>query len=1341
MKKKRGILILALVASLVILAPGKATTSQQTAGESFEKALYAEEGQGDLQKAIALYQDIVKRFPGEREIAAKALLHIGMCYEKLGKTEARNAYSRLLKDYGDQLQLAKEARSRLAKLETVVGGAPHENAGLVFRKLEVADVGRSHQARLSPDGSKLLYIGYQDKEPRYNLRVLDFASGKSLTLVEGIDANVGTLIFEWSPDGKRVVFKPSRGELRLIDSAGGKAEPLWSSAEKDTAVYPLDWSDQNHAILIALVNYTEKSARLAILPEKGGEPRIVVSGQPNDLADIAQFSPDGRLIVGMRSKERNTDVYVWSVDGSGETRVTDHPADDEYPLWSPDGKFIVFTSNRAKTVDLWAVPMAGSQPAGDPIRIQADLGKNRIPVDFTRSGQLLFYAMRSAGTPPDLFVIPVDAKTGEARGSFRPFARYPTQTTFLRWSPDGSRITYTSRKGNIQLPNAYVSSGGTQEDLEIPARGYFMGNLEWSRDGKSLLFPGWNNEDGRVGIFRISLESSQIEPVQPLGERYGANFKGAYINIRWLPLAGKYMFARLLGENEGEGVEELFLMDPADYRIERIGEKFGISGWGIPSPDGRYLIAANFKEKKITLLTIPDGMSRYLCAFLPDGWPSFSWSPDGKRLVWGEGRWLKSLSVLDGTIQTLVEAGPDQKLSSGLTGTPNTAWSPDGTKIAYALQGPAAESGVRGELWIVDASGGSPRKIADAPASHPRLGEVVWHPSGKMIFAQGQAGEGTGRMFEHWVMENFLPAPQAGLGKNAREFQIRKVWGEALDTYFMGAPSPDGKLLSYSSEQDFLSLGVRDLVKGENRLLLQNKSWADAEYCYDSIFSPDGSQIAYAVQVKQRLIQLRAVNSDGSSTRILRDGKDGLDYLPFGWTSDGNEILTHFSGPDKISGIAFVSAFDGSIKHEKALSLNVPWEARMSLSPDGRYVAGTYLPSEDSANQDILLLPLDGGRISALVEHPADDVLIGWSPDSAQVIFTSDRTGSVGIWTVRVSEGKAKGAPEFVRGNLGNIKPLGMTRDGRMYYGISSGSNDIFVASVDPATGKVLAPAVKAIRKYETHNSTPDWSPDGQFLACHSSRGKAANESPVLLIRSLRTNEVHELIPKTPGGRLAPYYLRWSPDGRSLLGGGRDENGQVGALHMIDARTGETRIIVRSDRNDGTGHPLAPDWSPDGKSINFIRIGTEFRRICNLDLETGIEKEIYRFAKASGPFWLASSPDGRELAVRAEGKIKILSRDGAESRELTEADSGTVLAWMPDGKNILFGKPQDGDRSIVELWRIPTAGGEPQKAGLSMSRLTLLRVSPDGKSVAFTASEQQAKSEVWVMENFLPGKR
>jgi len=753
MKKTRAILILALMASLGILVPGKAAVSQQTAGELFEKALYVEEGQGDLQKAIGIYQDLLKRFPESREVAAKALLQIGKCYEKLGKSEARNAYSRLLQDYGDQLKLAKEARSRLAQLDAAAGGTAGNKEGLTFRKIDFQDGEKSHQARLSPDGGKLLYIGVQDKEPRYSIRVLDFASGKSHSLVEGINADTATLIFEWSPDGEKVVYRSGRGELRVINAAGGKAELLWSAPDKDTSAYPLDWSDQNHAILIALVNGAEKTTRLALLPEKGGAPHTVVSGDPNELADIAQFSPDGKYIVGMKKNEKNTDVHVWTVDGGGETRITDHPADDEYPLWSSDGKYIVFVSNRAKTVDLWAVPMAGSQPSGDPIRIQADIGKNKIPSDFTKGGQLLFYGIRSAGSPSDLFVLPVDLKTGEAQGPFHPFAKYPTQAMFYRWSPDGSQIAFTSRKGNIQLPNAYVSSGGTNEDLEILARGYWMGNLEWSRDGKSLLFPGWNNEDGRVGIFRISLDSQAVEPVRALGERYGANFKGAYINIRWLPLAGRYMVAKLLGETE----EELYLMDPADYKIERVGEKFGISGYGIPSPDGRYLIGISSKEKNIVLLSLPDGAPKVLCALPPEGWPAFAWSPDGKKITWSEGRWLKMMSLPGGTIQTLVEASQDKKLSGGLTGTPNTSWSPDGTKIAYVLQDALPGSKTRAELWIVGATGGPPRKIADAPSSHTNLNNVVWHPSGKMIFSQGQATEGQGRVFEHWVMENFLP--------------------------------------------------------------------------------------------------------------------------------------------------------------------------------------------------------------------------------------------------------------------------------------------------------------------------------------------------------------------------------------------------------------------------------------------------------------------------------------------------------------------------------------------------------------------------------------------------------
>src|SRR4030042_2453712 len=79
----------------------------------FEKAKFTMETKGDLKGAIKLFEEIIKKYPNERDYAANALLYIGMCYEKLGKSEARSAYSRLLQDSGDQAQPVKEARSRL----------------------------------------------------------------------------------------------------------------------------------------------------------------------------------------------------------------------------------------------------------------------------------------------------------------------------------------------------------------------------------------------------------------------------------------------------------------------------------------------------------------------------------------------------------------------------------------------------------------------------------------------------------------------------------------------------------------------------------------------------------------------------------------------------------------------------------------------------------------------------------------------------------------------------------------------------------------------------------------------------------------------------------------------------------------------------------------------------------------------------------------------------------------------------------------------------------------------------------------------------------------------------
>jgi Tol biopolymer transport system component len=348
----------------------------------------------------------------------------------------------------------------------------------------------------------------------------------------------------------------------------------------------------------------------------------------------------------------------------------------------------------------------------------------------------------------------VDPATGEAQAHFRPFAKYPTQHFLPRWSPDGMRIAYTSRKGNISLPRIFVSSGNEKEDSEIPTGDYYASNVEWSRDGKHLIFPGMRPGERGVGIFRVSLEDDEIVPLH-LGDRLGPRYKGAIINLRWLPEAGKYIFGKITDKSE----RELYTMDKEGKNIELVAEKVSTSYWTWPSPDGRHVAYRN--RQNLELLSLEDRTSATLVRF-PEGKhvEGVAWSPDGKNVAWNDGKKLTVFSVVEGSSQTLVESDDNQQIS-GMGW--NQPWAPDGKKIAYVLREISEGSDAKAELWIVPATGGTPKKVAGAPSSHPVIDDVTWHSNGEMIFTTGSPEKDEGAWYEHWVMENFLPKAKAGI--------------------------------------------------------------------------------------------------------------------------------------------------------------------------------------------------------------------------------------------------------------------------------------------------------------------------------------------------------------------------------------------------------------------------------------------------------------------------------------------------------------------------------------------------------------------------------------------------
>ena len=547
----------------------------------------------------------------------------------------------------------------------------------------------------------------------------------------------------------------------------------------------------------------------------------------------------------------------------------------------------------------------------------------------------------------------------------------------------------------------------------------------------------------------------------------------------------------------------------------------------------------------------------------------------------------------------------------------------------------------------------------------------------------------------------------AGGSPAPREMAAHRV---LADFPAFGALSNDGQRLSFFdwTTNDFTLL---DLESKQKRSLTRNVTGTWLGEAYGSVHSPDGKEIAYVWWNAQDVLELRVVGLDGTGPRVLYRNAD-LSHLDVAeWSSDSRSILCTLHLSTGSSQIALVPAGNGVARVLK--TLDWPGPGRLSLSPDGRYVAYEF-------GSDVHLLSVRGTHETILVENPAKDFNPIWTPDGNRILFTSDRTGTPGIWILSVTEGNPQGSPELLRADLGKTWPLRFARGNTYFYGVQTGMEDVYVAELDPKTGRIAGTPSQASRRLVGANRWPEWSRDGRLLAFVSDQPPGGPDRPVLSILSLETGKQEELHPRMKHIQ----RLRWSPDGRSILAGGRDERDRRG-LYRIDVQTGDISVVVQSG---GMGGVWQSAWSPDGSTIYY----TMGAGIIARELRTGQEREIHPGASKH----FALSPDGRSLAVpREDGLVlDIVALDTGQSRELLRVSDGgaffRALTWSPDSRFLFFSKARR------ELWRVSVHNGVSEKLGVAIQGLLEMRVNPDGRRIAFSASESGA--ELWAMEQFLP---
>jgi Tol biopolymer transport system component len=673
---------------ILILAFASSASIQQSAEQLYQSGIYKEEVEGQLEKAIEIYQTIVKQFPGNREIAAKAQLHIGLCYEKLGLEEAQKAFQRVLDNFPDQadtVKVAKEKLSTLLNAKKVVEKGDEE-----FRIRKVMSL--SILGSPSPDGRLLSYVDWDTGNGE--LAVIEIATGKKRCLTHKAPGDeswyfVGYSIF--SPDGKKLAFTRWKDDdttdLRIINVDGSGQRVLLSEKE----IYdflPNDWTADGKYIL-GVLQKNDKTNNIAYVSAIDGSFRIIKELDKVPPGRLG-ISSDARWIAydfPQDEKSDKRDILLLADDGSREVPLVKHPADDRFLGWAPNGDWILFSSDRSGNWDAWIMPIKDGKPQGDIRLVMRDFGQvgslGKLPRGFTQNGSFYYSVRASLG---DIYVAELDTeKTNILRPAKKTALRFEGSNSDPVWSPDGKYLAYLSEREPEGLKSTAICimNMNTGEEIELFPKFKGCARLRWFPDGKSFLVFGIDEND-QTGLFKVNAKTGEITLIVTGDSGYytaGCSPDGKKV-FYGADLWKEKIFRILMYDLSTQQKKEI-------YRSERQIFRMDIS------PDGKQLVFWETKDNTIKLISIDGGQPKVLLKLEEGGINSVAWSPDGKDIFFS--KIIKGGKTGKCELWRIPsEGGKPEKFELALDGLINLDIHPEGSRIAFTLWH------VDEEVWVME---------------------------------------------------------------------------------------------------------------------------------------------------------------------------------------------------------------------------------------------------------------------------------------------------------------------------------------------------------------------------------------------------------------------------------------------------------------------------------------------------------------------------------------------------------------------------------------------------------------------------------------------------------------